>query len=148
MKKIHKPTDKTYDSKFEEDFAELWKSQSNIPIIHHHIIVVSRAWEIDFAFPEIKLAIELQGHGRGHTSYLGMSRDCRKHNDLLLIGWNLLYFMSIDMKSDYITKTIKKYLEINNHVRSHNITQKDDRNSAITDPLLIAKRRLQNQKFN
>ena len=53
LKKIHKATNKNFDSNFEEQFAELWSKHSNYPIVHHHIVVLSQAWEIDFAFPDI-----------------------------------------------------------------------------------------------
>lgn len=147
MKKIYKASDKTYDSKFEEDFALMWETKSKIPIVHHHVVILSKSWEIDFAFIKPKIAIELQGHGRGHTSYLGMSRDYRKHNDLLIAGWTMLYFMSIDLKSDYIYKTITKVLESKN-VGSNYTSPEVVTNPKISNPLLDAARRLQNQKPN
>ena len=108
---------------------------------------MSQKWEIDFAFPQIKIAIELNGYGQGHISYLGMNRDYKKHNDLLLAGWSLLYFMSTDIKTTAPIITIKKLMELKN-VRSHNITQETKRHIEETDPLINAARRLQDKKFN
>jgi hypothetical protein len=61
--------------------------------------VQTREWELDFAFVKEKIGIELQGHGRGHTSYQGMLRDVSKHNDLYLEGWTVIYFMSAHLES-------------------------------------------------
>lgn len=147
MKKIHKAVNKQFDSNFEENFLALWKAHSNYPIIHHHVVVLSRAWELDFAFIQPKICVELQGYGQGHISYLSMNRDYQKHNDLILAGWTILYFMSSDIKTPQPVITIKKLMEIKG-VRGYNITQETDRHSEITDPLLIAARRLQNKRFN
>jgi hypothetical protein len=61
--------------------------------------IQTREWELDFAFVKEKIGIELQGHGRGHTSYQGMLRDVSKHNDLYLEGWTVIYFMSVHLES-------------------------------------------------
>lgn len=69
-------------------------------------------WRFDFAFPPVKLAIEIQGYGRGHTSYMGMYADYQKHNSAIRHGWRIIYLMSNDLKPDTIEKTlawIEKY---------------------------------------
>jgi hypothetical protein len=76
--------------------------------------VSTREWELDFAFVKEKIAIELQGHGRGHTSYQGMLRDVSKHNDLYLDGWTVLYFMSVHLESpSYMFNVIASALKRN-----------------------------------
>lgn len=40
------------------------------------------------------LAVEIQGYGAGHTSYLSMLKDYKKHNFSVSEGWTILYFMS------------------------------------------------------
>jgi len=152
MKKKHKPTQKIYDSNFEERFHEFWKQNSSYPIVFHHTVHVQtnhpkypvRKWELDFSFPQEKLAIELQGYGTGHTSYIGMKRDCTKHNDLLLSNWTILYFMSIDLKDDPTTtfETIVRVLETRNpRIRDYCLTSRRDLETG-TDNLIAAARRL------
>lgn len=62
-----------------------------------------RRWRIDFAFPEIKLAIEIEGaiwvRGR-HTRGSGFIKDMEKYNNLALLGWKLLRFTSQEAHKD------------------------------------------------
>lgn len=55
----------------------------------------SRRWRFDYAYPEIKVAIEIEGavyaQGR-HTRGRGFENDCRKYNHAALLGWRILRF--------------------------------------------------------
>lgn len=109
----------------------------------------SRDWELDFAFIKEKIAIELQGHGRGHTSYQGMLRDICKHNDLYLEGWTVLYFMSIHLESpSYMFNVIAKAL-YKNGTRLTNFHNRPEPESISGNAALFeAARRLQNKGTN
>jgi very-short-patch-repair endonuclease len=54
-----------------------------------------RRWRIDYAFPEIKLAIEIEGgiwiKGR-HINPMGFKKDMEKYNALVEFGWYLLRY--------------------------------------------------------
>jgi very-short-patch-repair endonuclease len=50
-----------------------------------------RKWRFDFAFEEIKLAVEVEGFGR-HQTFAGYSRDCEKYNAATLLGWKVLRY--------------------------------------------------------
>lgn len=54
-----------------------------------------RKWRIDYAWPDHKLAVEIEGgvwaHGR-HIRGLGFIQDIEKYNALTLAGWRLLRF--------------------------------------------------------
>lgn len=69
-------------------------------------------WRFDFAFPEQKLLIELQGAtfkgGKGgHTSGVGYEDDCYKKNSAKLHGWTVLEFTAQMVKSgDALKMTI------------------------------------------
>lgn len=60
------------------------------------IKTTGRRFRLDFAFPEIKLGIEIDGaiwvSKRGHSSGSGILRDIQKLNALTESGWWLLRF--------------------------------------------------------
>ncbi len=53
----------------------------------------SRKWRFDFAYPDLKIAIEIEGgvwaRGR-HTRPQGFIDDCEKYNAAVLLGWRVL----------------------------------------------------------
>src|SRR5678815_1231604 len=55
----------------------------------------ARKWRFDFAWPEIKLAVEIEGQGR-HQTFIGFRRDCDKYNEALALGWRVLRFPAAD----------------------------------------------------
>jgi very-short-patch-repair endonuclease len=65
------------------------------PPDREHKFHQSRKWRIDYAYPEIKLAIEIEGgaftRGR-HTRPLGFLADMEKYNALTEAGWMLLRY--------------------------------------------------------
>lgn len=50
-----------------------------------------RQWRLDLAFPEIKLAIEIDGSGF-HTSDKGKRLDQQKRNAAIEFGWRVLSY--------------------------------------------------------
>ena len=54
-----------------------------------------RRWRFDFAWPDKKLAVEIEGgvwsKGR-HTRGKGFINDCDKYNAAVLLGWRVLRF--------------------------------------------------------
>jgi hypothetical protein len=68
------------------------------PLAEYHFSG-SRAWRFDFAWPDLKLAVEIEGvfyKGAGrksrHTTGAGYSDDCEKYNAAALDGWKVLRF--------------------------------------------------------
>ncbi len=57
----------------------------------------SRGWRFDWAFPEQRLGIEVQGQGR-HQTYVGYRGDCEKLNSAVLHGWRVLWFVAAERK--------------------------------------------------
>jgi len=150
LKKKFKASNKEYDSNFEEKFYHLWREHSSFPITHHWEVNLSRKWELDFAFPAQKIAIELQGYGQGHISYLGMKRDYEKHNDLILDGWYLVYFMSTHTSENptYPISILRSLLEKRNvRIRDFDILPQGPK-PGESNNLANAARRIQNQRFN
>ncbi len=58
--------------------------------------VEGRRWVWDFAYPEQRLLIEVQGgiwmERGGHNTGNGLQRDYEKNNAAVLAGWRVLYF--------------------------------------------------------
>ena len=55
----------------------------------------TRRWRFDFAFPSVKLAIEVDGRGR-HQTIAGVRADCEKLNEAVRLGWRVLRFPATD----------------------------------------------------
>lgn len=54
-----------------------------------------RKWRLDFAWPEHKLAVEIEGgiwDTGGHNRAIGFLQDIEKYNALTEAGWRLLRF--------------------------------------------------------
>lgn len=54
-------------------------------------------WRFDLAFPSIKLAVEIDGHGAGghagyHGTHQGRKADCAKANAAIENGWRVLRY--------------------------------------------------------
>lgn len=68
----------------------------------------TNSMEFDFAWPEYKVAIEVDGgqwsQNTGHNSGAGVERDSRKSNYAALQGWLLLRFVT-----DHIEKQLDQY---------------------------------------
>lgn len=74
----------------------------------------TRRWRFDFAWPNVKLAVEVEGatwtNGR-HTRGAGYESDCEKYNTATLAGWKVLRFTSSMVKSGMAIQIIKQALE-------------------------------------
>ena len=65
-----------------------------------------RRWRFDFAIPEIKLAVEYNGHGgfvkaggiSRHGSIIGMTGDAEKLNAAVGHGWRVLQFTALHFR--------------------------------------------------
>lgn len=61
------------------------------PVLHHRVLAGDRfVAEVDLAYPELRLAIELDG--RIHAEEEIRERDLPRQNDLILSGWTVLRF--------------------------------------------------------
>lgn len=54
-----------------------------------------RKWRYDFAWPEQRVALEVQGGihmaKSGHNTAAGITRDCEKANEAVVLGWKVLH---------------------------------------------------------
>jgi very-short-patch-repair endonuclease len=61
--------------------------------VREHKGIPGRQYRIDFAWPDWRIALEVEGgiwKLGGHSSGTGITRDCEKHSLLALAGWRLL----------------------------------------------------------
>jgi len=72
-----------------------------------------RKWRIDFAWPDLQLAVEIEGgiwtRGR-HTRGAGVRADMEKYNALASMGWALLRFDGEAVKSGTAIKQVEQFI--------------------------------------
>lgn len=73
----------------------------------------TRRWRFDFAWPECRLAVEVEGWGR-HQRRQGFDDDCEKYNAAELAGWTLLRFSGRMVKDGRAARAIVAELEERN----------------------------------
>lgn len=68
-----------------------------------------RRWRFDFAWPDKKIAVEIDGgvwiQGR-HTRGSGFVKDMEKFNTATLLGWKVLKFTPQDLKKGVAQQTV------------------------------------------
>lgn len=86
------------ESPLERKFIEKW-ALTGLPMpVAEYRFHPTRQWRFDFAFPDEKLAIELEGavftRGR-HTRGSGYIKDLEKYNAATELGWYLLRYAKV-----------------------------------------------------
>lgn len=69
-----------------------------------------RRWRIDFAWPGVMLAVEIEGGiwtGGRHTRGAGVLGDMEKYNALSMAGWRLLRFDGDSVRSGQAVKQVE-----------------------------------------
>jgi very-short-patch-repair endonuclease len=102
-------------SELEETFVIRLLSH-NIPNhVRQYRFAPPRKWAFDFAWPEYKVAIEIEGgtwiNGR-HNRGKGFEMDCEKYNAATLLGWRVFRFTSTHLKTNYPILTLQSSLVI------------------------------------
>ena len=73
-----------------------------------------REWAFDFAWPDQRLAVEVDGavysQGR-HTRGQGFEEDLVKLNEALLLGWTVPRFSGGQVKSGYAIDTLQRFFQ-------------------------------------
>lgn len=79
----------------------------------------TRKWRFDFAWPELKIAVEYQGinwqpksdEKSGHQSISGLIRDCEKFTEASLAGWTLILITAESVNSGQAVGWIERALK-------------------------------------
>jgi very-short-patch-repair endonuclease len=95
-------------------FTSICKSDLKIEVVKEYKFHPTRKWRFDFAIPEHKIAIEIDGgvwnYGR-HNRAQGYLADMKKFNAAASLGWIVLKFTPDEQYSratfDIIRETIK-----------------------------------------
>ncbi len=73
----------------------------------------TRAFRFDFAWPKVKLAVEIDGgvhNGGRHVRGKGFEQDLIKMNEAILEGWTVLRFSTGQVKQGLAIETLKRFL--------------------------------------
>lgn len=91
---------KTQPKTAEEEFLNAWEriGFSGSDLEREFKFHQSRMFRFDFAWPSLKIAIEVQGRGR-HQTVTGVRSDCEKLTLAALGGWAVLYFPATDARA-------------------------------------------------
>jgi len=102
-------------SQLEEYLSWQMKVADVLEPVKEHRFHPKRRWRFDFAWPDLMLAVEVEGHGGAksrHTSFTGFQNDCTKYNEACLLGWRVLRFTGPMVKSGEALDTIERMLSI------------------------------------
>ena len=87
------------------------KQITNKEVISEYRFHPTRKWRFDYAIPEFKIAIEIDGgvfiQGR-HNRGSGYVKDMEKFNEAAILGWRILKFTPQQIKKEQWIETIKR----------------------------------------
>lgn len=84
------------------------------PVTEHRFAKPVRQFRFDFAWPDRRLAVEVDGGtwtGGRHTRGAGFESDCEKTNLAQLLGWRVLRFTTSMIRDGRAIATIREALE-------------------------------------
>lgn len=99
---------------WEDLFAKQLQSIGLTQFLRQYPFHGIRQWKFDFAFNELKLAIEIDGavytNGR-HTRGKGFEEDCEKKAEAAILNWTVLNFSTGQVKSGYAIEMVQRWLK-------------------------------------
>lgn len=96
------------------DFPRFCKGLGLPPPVEEYQFHPKRKWRIDYAWPDRRLAVEVEGgiYNRGrHVRPVGFLGDVEKYNALTMAGWALLRFTWKQMQNGEAIDLIQEFLE-------------------------------------
>jgi len=78
----------------------LWLQMKIPPAVKEHRFHPVRRWRFDYAWPDRKIALEVEGGvftGGRHSRGAGMIADMQKYNTAALLGWRVLRVVPRDL---------------------------------------------------
>src|SRR5271167_2565855 len=100
----------------EEEFSLHCKAHNLTPEREYKFgAALGRQWRCDFAFPDAKMLIEIEGgswkNGR-HSRGVGFEMDCVKYNTAAILGWRLYRFTTGLVSSGYAIATTRNAIRL------------------------------------
>lgn len=85
-------TGSTQPSSLETLFEHIWGALGGPRLEREYRFDSQRGWRFDFALPEQRIAIEIEGglHRGRHTQARGFIEDCHKYNAATMAGWRVI----------------------------------------------------------
>lgn len=107
--------DRSMPSKLEESLNDqIIEAELDEGMVRELTAIKGRKFRVDFAWPNMQLAVEVQGgiwtRGR-HARPMGITRDYEKFNLLTLDGWKVLLLTSSDVNSGAGLRMIQDAIE-------------------------------------
>lgn len=84
--------------------------------VAEHRFAAPRRWRFDWAWPEEKIAVEIEGGvftnaGSRHTRGAGFRADLEKYNAATVLGWRVLRFLPEHVSDGTALTTIERLLK-------------------------------------
>lgn len=74
-------------------FFQKWAASNPGAYVHlEYAFHPARKWRLDFSWPDLKLAVEIQGFGIGHQAQQSLAKDCEKMRAALELEWVIIPF--------------------------------------------------------
>lgn len=93
----------------------LMSEMPGVEVVKEHMFHYTRKWRFDYAIPDLKVAIEIDGgvwdYGR-HNRPQGYINDMEKINNAASLGWLVLRFTTHDRLMMSTLSLIKKTVEL------------------------------------
>lgn len=109
IKKLKETVDSEHGH--QPNFLDRLKQIINKEVIPEYRFHPTRKWRFDYAIPEFKIAIEIDGgvfiQGR-HNRGSGYVKDMEKFNEAAILGWRILRFTPQQIKKEQWIETIKR----------------------------------------
>ena len=99
-------------------FDKVLLKLTGLQLIKEYKFCDGRKWRFDYALPDLKIAIEIEGgvfsNGR-HTRGKGYLNDMEKYNMASELGWTLLRYTPTQLNESKTYEQIKRVIKTKQH---------------------------------
>lgn len=96
-------------SELELAFLTAWENAGGAAFVYQHVPIQGRRFRCDFAWPDERLIVEIQGgawSGVGHGQASGIVKDYARHNLFVMAGWRVLYYPADKLRGEALRETV------------------------------------------